>query len=143
MTLDPTSDLFKRAVEIAGMPDYDAQMPLEFSVGEISKFVVRGDIDIEDDGRVVLDTNVLPDTVALALLEHHFRAWLEAKCCDVFICPDCTYQCTQMETGESKAEAPTYIECQMKAIVEIREADRRDLGKRLAEMDSDGTIEGA
>ena len=120
MTLDPTSDLFKRAVEIAGWPENQGALMM-----------------LSDETLFYY-----PDT-ALALLEHHFRVWLEAKCCDVFICPDCTYQCTQMETGESKAEAPTYIECQMKAIVEIREADRRDLGKRLAEMDSDGTIEGA
>ena len=128
MTLDPKSQLFQDAVAIAGR----AYLPAPFVGGDEAEVGFH-------EGKWYWWTTLWAQPVSQGeaefALEHHFRVWLEGH--DAQVTKGCEadyaahyFMCSTVDgddielLGKLIAEADTYLECQMLAVVEIDAAKK-------------------
>ncbi len=132
MTLDPTSQLFQDAIKITGWPQfaniryrYDTEYTYPRWVCEA--FGPCGGLSDEHDPRcwTPAEPNYIADHIIESLAGHHFRVWLEGRGIVVYLLGTGRYRAylrTHYLEGwklRPFQNAPTYLECQMKAVVEI------------------------
>lgn len=128
--LDPTSQLFNDAVAITGLPEWK-------ELGRGYRLLTPAQGEFHDTWWTMEGEEFLPephwvfatgvrDFQAEALLEHHFRVYLDPKGVLVnFRNPDYVagmhplFDDENVPYGQVCCSADTYLECQMKVIVEI------------------------